>query len=111
MAVDATAAALGLRPGMKLAQAQALVPGLTVRDADPAGDTALLRRLAADTHPRVRKAVAKLGYAPNAQARMLRTARSNVIVALVPDISNPFFSEVIRGPSSRAISLSFFQLP
>ena len=28
MAVGATAAALGLRPGMKLAQAQALVPGL-----------------------------------------------------------------------------------
>ncbi len=34
MAVDTTAAALGLRPGMKLAQAQALVPGLKVRDAD-----------------------------------------------------------------------------
>ena len=30
MAVDAAAAALGLRPGMKLAQAQALVPGLEV---------------------------------------------------------------------------------
>ncbi len=46
MAVDAAAAALGLRPGMKLAQAQALVPGLKVFDADPLGDAALLRRLA-----------------------------------------------------------------
>jgi protein ImuB len=46
MAVDATAAALGLRPGMKLAQAQALVPGLKVYDADLPGDAALLRRLA-----------------------------------------------------------------
>jgi protein ImuB len=46
MAVDATAAALGLRPGMKLAQAQALVPGLKVHDADLPGDAALLRRLA-----------------------------------------------------------------
>ena len=45
-AVDATAAALGLQPGMKLAQAQALVPGLTVHDADLPGDAALLRRLA-----------------------------------------------------------------
>ena len=45
-AVNAEAAALGLRPGMKLAQAQALVPGLAVHDADPAGDAALLRRLA-----------------------------------------------------------------
>ncbi len=47
MAVDAAAAGLGLRPGMKLAQAQALVPGLAVHDADPAGDATLLRRLAA----------------------------------------------------------------
>jgi len=33
-AMDQTATALGLRPGMKLAQAQALVPGLSVHDAD-----------------------------------------------------------------------------
>jgi protein ImuB len=45
-AVDATAAALGLRPGMKLAQAQALVPGLSVHDADPKGDAAVLTGLA-----------------------------------------------------------------
>ncbi|MDB5403072.1 MAG: polymerase family protein [Rhodopila sp.] len=46
MSVDAVAAGLGLRPGMKLAQAQSLVPGLTVHDADPAGDAAVLTRLA-----------------------------------------------------------------
>ncbi len=46
MAVDAAAAGLGLRPGMKLAQAQVLVPGLSVHDADPAGDAAALSRLA-----------------------------------------------------------------
>jgi protein ImuB len=45
-AVNAEAAALGLRPGMKLAQAQALVPGLGVHDADPAGDAAVLLQLA-----------------------------------------------------------------
>jgi protein ImuB len=37
---------LGLQPEMKVAQAQALVPGLQVCDADPAADTALLHRLA-----------------------------------------------------------------
>ncbi|PPQ36316.1 Y-family DNA polymerase [Rhodopila globiformis] len=41
-AVDAP----GLRPGMTLALAQALVPGLVVRVADPAGDAAELARLA-----------------------------------------------------------------
>ena len=46
MSANRIAADLGLRSGMKLAQAQALVPGLQVRDADPAGDAALLHRLA-----------------------------------------------------------------
>ena len=41
--------------------------------------------------------IRRMGYAPNAQARNLRTARTNVVVALVPDISNLFFAEVIRG--------------
>ena len=46
-AVNTTASALGLRAGMKLAQAQSLVAGLVVHDADPSGDAAALRRLAA----------------------------------------------------------------
>jgi protein ImuB len=46
MAMNAPATALGLRPGMKLAQAQALVPGLSVHDADPAGDATMLTQLA-----------------------------------------------------------------
>jgi protein ImuB len=37
---------LGLTPGMPLTQARILVPGLDVRDAEPARDTALLERLA-----------------------------------------------------------------
>jgi protein ImuB len=46
-AADANAQALGLHAGMALAQAQALVPGLRVHDADPAGDKAAISRLAA----------------------------------------------------------------
>jgi len=53
--------------------------------------------VAPHTRSRVQAAIDRLGYTPNAQARMLRTARTHVIVALVPDISNPFFAEVIRG--------------
>lgn len=49
------------------------------------------------TLERVQAAIQKLGYFPNAQARNLRTERSWLIIALVPDIANPFFSEVIRG--------------
>ncbi len=46
-AVDGRARALGVRPGMALAQAQALVPGLVIRPAQPEADEAGLRRLAA----------------------------------------------------------------
>jgi protein ImuB len=46
-AADIAAQALGLRAGLPLAQAQAMQPGLTVIDADPAGDAAGLRDLAA----------------------------------------------------------------
>lgn len=45
-AVDAAAAQSGLYPGMPMAQAQALVPDLTVLEARPEDDTAALRRLA-----------------------------------------------------------------
>lgn len=53
--------------------------------------------VAPQTLARVLQAVEKLSYVPNVQARNLRTARSRVIVALVPDITNPFFGEIIRG--------------
>ncbi|WP_279358928.1 DUF6504 family protein [Methylobacterium indicum] len=46
-AVDRAARAAGLRPGLALAQAQAMVPGLAVIAADPEEDAAALTRLAA----------------------------------------------------------------
>jgi len=45
-AADAAAGALGLRPGMAVAQAMAVVPGLHVLEADPTEDAASLERLA-----------------------------------------------------------------
>jgi len=53
--------------------------------------------VSAETRQRVYEAIERLGYTPNAQARNLRTARTRLVIALVPDIANPFFSEVIRG--------------
>ncbi|HYD37837.1 MAG TPA: DNA polymerase Y family protein, partial [Allosphingosinicella sp.] len=45
-AASPDARALGLHPGMAVAQARALVPGLDVREADPEADAAVLNRLA-----------------------------------------------------------------
>jgi protein ImuB len=48
MAVDPVALALGLAPGLTLADARARVPALAVADLDPAADHRLLERLADD---------------------------------------------------------------
>ena len=47
-AADAAAQMLGLFPGMPLTQAQAMVPGLVILEADPEGDAAVLGGLAGD---------------------------------------------------------------
>ncbi|UOD31803.1 LacI family DNA-binding transcriptional regulator [Massilia violaceinigra] len=46
---------------------------------------------------RVGLAVAELGYVPNRAARALASARSNVIVVLVPSLSNAVFTAVLEG--------------
>jgi protein ImuB len=45
-AASPEARALGLHPGMAVSQARALVPGLDIRDEDPAADAGVLQRLA-----------------------------------------------------------------
>jgi LacI family transcriptional regulator len=46
---------------------------------------------------RVLTAIRELNYQPNAVARSLRTRQSNSIGMIIPDISNPFFPDVVRG--------------
>ena len=46
---------------------------------------------------RVQEAIETLGYEYNSIASSLRTARSNVVMLMIPDITNPFWPEVARG--------------
>ena len=52
-------------------------------------------------------AVAALAYAPSAAAKSLRTTRTQKILVTVPDISNPFFSQVIRGVEEAATAAGY----
>jgi LacI family repressor for deo operon, udp, cdd, tsx, nupC, and nupG len=54
------------------------------------------------TRQRVMLSVDTLGYQPNFAAKSLRTLRTEKILVTVPDISNPFFSQVIRGVEEAA---------
>ena len=54
-------------------------------------------QLRAETLARVSEAVEQTGYMPNVAARTLRARRTMVVLVVVPDIANPFFSDVLRG--------------
>jgi LacI family repressor for deo operon, udp, cdd, tsx, nupC, and nupG len=64
-------------------------------------------RVTEATRARVLEAVEHLGYAPNMAAKVLRTLRTEKILVTVPDISNPFFSQVIRGVEEAATAAGY----
>ncbi len=78
----------------------------TIRDvAQHAGvSTATVSHVINNTRPvsdelraRVYEAMEVLGYQRNAVARALRSKQSHTVGVIVPDSTNPFFAEVIRG--------------
>ncbi len=50
-----------------------------------------------ETRERVEQAIAELGYVPSAVARGLRSKRTGSLALVVPDITNPFWTTVVRG--------------
>lgn len=53
---------------------------------------------------RVEKAINKLNYSPNKIARSLKVQKSFNIGVLVPDITNPFFAEIVKGGEKLAVN-------
>jgi len=56
----------------------------------------------ASTRDRVLRTAANLGYQPNRAARGLITGRTGNLGLIVPDLSNPFFPDVVKGIQARA---------
>ncbi|WP_455382925.1 LacI family DNA-binding transcriptional regulator [Salinispira pacifica] len=84
---------------------------VTIHDVSERAGVSLstVSRVLNDTTPvrpalrdRVLRAVDELGYTPNLAARTLKTNRSHSIVFMVPEISNPYFTETYRGIRSVA---------
>jgi LacI family repressor for deo operon, udp, cdd, tsx, nupC, and nupG len=59
---------------------------------------------------RVLQAVQDLGYRPNLAARTLKTSRSHLIVFVIPEISNPYYTETYRGIHSVAAERGYVTL-
>ena len=52
---------------------------------------------------RVQEAMAALDYHPDAVARSLRTGKTQFVGLVIPDITNPFFADVVRGAEDAAL--------
>jgi LacI family transcriptional regulator len=59
-------------------------------------------RVSEATQERVRGAIEALGWVPNGSAASLRAGKATLVGLIVPDIRNPFFTEVARGAEDMA---------
>ncbi len=59
-------------------------------------------KVAEETRKRVLKAVKASGYQVNTAARQFRRQRTETVLVVVPNIGNPFFSNIIQGIESFA---------
>ena len=59
-------------------------------------------RVSEETAERVRRAIDELGYLPNASARGLVMSATGTLALIFPELSGPFFSELIRGAETGA---------
>lgn len=56
-------------------------------------------KVAAATAERIRAALASTGYVPNKQAGLLASGRSNIVAALIPNLSHSIFGETVQALS------------
>jgi LacI family repressor for deo operon, udp, cdd, tsx, nupC, and nupG len=54
-------------------------------------------RVSPEARARVLEAIAKTGYVPNPAARTLRSQKTYMVLVVLPDLSNTFFSKILRG--------------
>lgn len=66
------------------------------------------RRVSPKVEERVRAAIRDLDYSPNEIARSLRVKQTRMLGMVLPDITNPFFPEIIRGAEDTAFERGYF---
>jgi LacI family transcriptional regulator len=66
------------------------------------------KRVSPALQKRVHSAVRELDYYPNAIARSLKVKQTRILGMVLPDITNPFFPEIIRGAEDSAFERNYF---
>lgn len=59
------------------------------------------------TRKRVARAIEQLRYEPNQAARSLRSRQTRMVGMVIPDITNPFFPQLVRGAEEAAASAGY----
>lgn len=67
-----------------------------------------LDRVSDETRERVRQAADELGYVRNSLAASVKTGLSRLIVVIVPDIINEYYTSVIQGVEEVAVSNGYY---
>jgi LacI family repressor for deo operon, udp, cdd, tsx, nupC, and nupG len=67
-------------------------------------------RVSIRTRQRIEAAAARLQYIPNSQAKALSSGRTGAVGVLVPDITNPFYFDLIRGTQLQLKAAGYTQL-
>jgi LacI family transcriptional regulator len=66
------------------------------------------RRVSPKLTERVQAAINELNYSPNEIARSLKVRQTRMLAMVLPDITNPFFPEIIRGAEDTAFERGYF---
>ena len=66
------------------------------------------RRVSPKLSARVHAAIQELNYSPNEIARSLKVRQTRMLGMVLPDITNPFFPEIIRGAEDSAFDRGYF---
>lgn len=67
-------------------------------------------RVNARTRVRIEEVAARLNYIPSTQARALSSGRTGTVALLVPDVTNPFYFDIIRGTQYQLKAAGYTQL-
>jgi LacI family transcriptional regulator len=68
------------------------------------------RKVSEELTARVEEAIRELSYSPNEIARSLKVKQTRMLVFILPDITNPFFPEIVRGAEDAAFERGYFLL-
>ena len=68
------------------------------------------RKVSEELTKRVQTAIAEMNYTPNEIARSLKVKQTRMLAMVLPDITNPFFPEIIRGAEDAAYGRGYFLL-